>query len=280
VYPNPSFTIADQLFWIVDCFCKTMAPEACKLRIGKLSIAVWNRVRGFERRFSKLYAMWKAGTLPKARGRAVADPSPRPTGSGPVAGPPPSGEAEAIAALGALTTRPASVLPRGLMWLQQTLPQSAGALRAGVESLLWNYPEMKEFVAACPQVARILRPMCRMAGMKAPEWLGVPRRVRRKDTSPRPSPHSGEGEGPLPAGANGGDGASPQRRRRRTPIEIADELVRRSERTGKPINIAKVAPVVWGCIVHRPRDGNCPPPEIGYGGRRRKPPKDYTPPWE
>jgi hypothetical protein len=65
-------------------------------------------------------------------------------------------------------------------------------------------------------------------------------------------------------------------------LEIADALVEWSERTGKPINIAKVSPVVWGCIVHRPRDGNCPPPHIGYGGRRRKPPKDYEPPkdWE
>jgi hypothetical protein len=120
--------------------------------------------------------------------------------------------------------------------------------------------------------------------------LRAPRAVQRNDTSPRPtgsspvaephSPHSGEGEAPPPAGANGEDGARAQRRRRRTPIEIADELVRRSERTGKPIDIAKVSPVVWGCIVHRPRDGNCPPPEIGYGGRRRKPPKDYTPPWD
>jgi len=56
--------------------------------------------------------------------------------------------------LGAVATRLASLLRRGLMWLQKTPPLSAGALRAGVESLLWNYPEMKEFVAACPQVGR------------------------------------------------------------------------------------------------------------------------------
>jgi hypothetical protein len=266
MFTNPGFTLADQLFWIVDCFCKTMAAEACKRRIGALSGALWNRVRGLERRFSKLYAMWKAGTLPKARARAVAHPSPplwstsRPK--------PTRGEGDA---LGALTTRPASVLPRALMWLPKTLPLSAGTLRAGVESLLWNYPEMKEFVAACPQVARILRPMCRMAGMKPPGWLALPKVVRKAYRSPWPSPHSGEGAE-----------RRAQRRRRRTPIEIADALVRRSERTGKPIDIAKVSPVVWGCIVHRPRDGNCPPPHIGYGGRRTKPPKDYEPPrdWE
>jgi len=97
-------------------------------------------------------------------------------------------------------------------------------------------------------------------------------------------PHTGEGEAPpsLPRkcgrGASGADGAKRQRRRRRTPLEIADALVEWSERTGKPINIGKVSPVVWGCIVHWPRDGNCPPPHIGYGGRRQKLPKDYKPP--
>ena len=50
-----------------------------------------------------------------------------------------------------------------------------------------------------------------------------------------------------------------------------------SERTGKPIDPRKVSSTVWGYIVHWPRDGNCPPPEIGYGGRRRRPPKDYKP---
>jgi hypothetical protein len=49
-----------------------MAPEACRLRIGSLSIAVWQRVKGFERRFAALYAQWKAGTLPKARARSSA----------------------------------------------------------------------------------------------------------------------------------------------------------------------------------------------------------------
>jgi hypothetical protein len=129
----------------------------------------------------------------------------------------------------------------------------------------------------------VLRPFCHFLGLEVPAELRLPkrRRVRKEDTSHRPSPHSGEGEDGG-EGDGGGNGAGAQRRRRRTPVEIADELVQRSERTGKPIDIAKVSPMVWGCIVHRPRDGNCPPPHIGYGGRRTKPPKDYEPPrdWE
>jgi hypothetical protein len=77
--------------------------------------------------------------------------------------------------------RPASVLPRTFAWLPKMLPWSGGALLGGVESLLCNFPEMKAFAAQCPQVRRILRPICRMAGMKVPEWLALPRRRR---TSP------------------------------------------------------------------------------------------------
>ena len=35
----------------------------------------------------------------------------------------------------------------------------------------------------------------------------------------------------------------------------------------------------FGYVLHWPRDGNCPPPEIGYGGRAfPNTPKDYVPP--
>jgi hypothetical protein len=49
-------------------------------------------------------------------------------------------------------------------------------LASGVESLLWNCPGMKEFVADCPEAGRILRPMRSMAGLKAPERLALLRR--------------------------------------------------------------------------------------------------------
>ena len=168
MFTNPGFTLADQLFWIVDCFCKTMAPEACR-RLGSLSGVIWNRVKGFERRFSKLYAMWKAGTLPKARARPHDTPTPAlPRSAGEGA----NGADGAVAHPG--------LLPRGSAWLRKLLPMSAGTLLGGLESLLGNFPEMKEFVAACPQVGRMLRPMCRMVGLKVPEWLRLPTRVRAK----------------------------------------------------------------------------------------------------
>jgi hypothetical protein len=182
----------------------------------------------------------------------------------------PQSAGDGLSAVDVARMRPASMLPGASRWLQGMLPNSATTLAAGVGSLCWNYPEMQEFHAACPRVGRILRPMCRMAGLKPPAWLALPkrRRVSEKDTSPRlvrsaaQSPQSGEGE---------------VRRRRRTPREVAEAAIARSERTGKPIDPRKIGAVAYGYVLHLPRDGNCPPPEIGYGGRWRRPPKDYVP---
>ncbi len=77
MFPDPTLTLADQLFLIVELFCKIMAPEACKLRIGSISVTIWKRVRKLERRFSALYARWKAGTLPKARAKFCGPLRPR-----------------------------------------------------------------------------------------------------------------------------------------------------------------------------------------------------------
>jgi hypothetical protein len=70
--------------------------------------------------------------------------------------------------------------------------------------------------------------------------------------------------------------------RRLPPREQAEDAMRRSEASGKPIDLKKFKPEAYGWYVHPPRDGNCPPPKIGYGGRLRPLPKDYKPPkdWE
>jgi len=262
MFTNPGFTLADQLSGIVELFRKALWADPRTRGLGALSVAIWQRVRGFERRFSRLYAMWKAGTLPPARPAAV-------TGVDRGAGSEARRAGDGLSAVDVARMRPASMLPGAFRWLQGMLPNSAATLAAGVGSLCWNYPEMAEFHAACPRVGRILRPMCRMAGLKPPAWLALPNRgrVSRGDGAtapppPHPSPVKGEGE----------------RRRRRTPREVAEAAIARSERTGKPIDPRKIGAVAFGYVLHWPRDGNCPPPEIGYGGRWRRPPKDYKPP--
>ena len=205
---DPTLTLADQIFWLVAVFMKTMAAEGCKRRIGLFSVAIWSRVKRFERRFLALYAEWKAGTLPMARGAGGGHPHPSPPPQGgreagangaggaaatPHPDPPPQGGREKSGAEAAFDPgahdaasfewakqRPASVLPRTCRWLQGMLPISAGTIASGLSSLIDNHPEMKAFVAEVPQAGRMLRPICEMAGLKPPEWLMLPKRVRKK----------------------------------------------------------------------------------------------------
>ncbi len=37
MFTNPGFTLGDQMYWIVDLFLKTLAPEACHRRVGGLA---------------------------------------------------------------------------------------------------------------------------------------------------------------------------------------------------------------------------------------------------
>ena len=175
----------------------------------------------------------------------------------------------------------------------RVLAPLTGQQCVGTLCLAWEDPEMAELFAAAPQVGRVLRPLAHMIGATLPAWLKLPKRVRvrKQDTSPRPTgsspvaslPHSGEGE------ETGRHAAAASRLRdarsamivpnRRLPArEQAEDAMRRSEASGKPIDLRKFSPAAFGHWAHPPRDGNCPPPEIGYGGRLRPLPKDYRPP--
>ena len=106
-----------------------------------------------------------------------------------------------------------------------------------------------------------------MIGARVPEWLQLPKRVRvrRKDASRRSALRDARSEMIVP--------------NRRLPAkEQAEDAVRRSEASGKPIDVRRFSAEAYGWLVHPPRDGNCPPRKIGYAGRRRRPPKDYVPP--
>ena len=300
MFTNPGFTLGDQIFWTIDLFVKTLAEEARKRRVGLFALAILARVRRFERRFLALYGMWKAGTLPKARGRTGASPQPSSQGGegeacgtdGAMAPPPPrlvrsaaqspvKGEgvmaafdpmAVDAASMEWARTRPASVLPRGFAWMHRMLPGSAGTLGAYVESLLDAHAELKAFVNEVPRAGRLLRPICRMTGVKAPEWLALPRRkrVRRKAAAPV-----------LPAE----DEEKLRRMTARFPDTPAARSAKRALRrmfAGLPVRLERMSAVAVGYFLHPPRDGNCPPPEIGYGGRTFPPlPKDYVrPKWD
>jgi len=141
---------------------------------------------------------------------------------------------------------PRDPLPRYMWWLVKLVP-GTGGWHTELQNLM-EHPEMAALVAAAaPQARRLLGPLCRMMGVKLPAALLVPRRPRaRKDPSPRPS----------------------------TPREKAEDAMRRSLASGKPIDPRKLSAVAYGYVLHTPRNDRCPPVEIGYG-RSRPLPRDY-----
>ncbi len=252
MFTNPGFTLGDQIFWLLELFLKTLAAEACKLRVGVVSVAVWKRGRKFQQRFLALYARWKAGTLPKPRVRKSTSPRPSPQ----------SGEG----ACGAGGAGAAGLLPRAFAWLHRMLPSSAATLGSGVESLIHEHPEMKAFVAEVPQAGRMLRPICKMVGLKLPEYLALPKRMRKKKEPPRLSEKDEEEFRRLTAWFPD------------TPPARRAKWALRQTFLGKPVDLTRMSAVARGYFLHPPRDGNCPPPEIGYGGRWPRLPKDYVRP--
>jgi len=272
---NP--TLADRFSWFLWVVINQMALEGRRRGIGQaLETAIQRRILGLWKRLRSVLARWEAGTLTAARGRKAAKGNATPQESTPHPDPPPQGGRETNGELRA--QRGAAVwgkLPRGFGWLGRLLP----TVERTAFLPLVNDPEMRAIFERAPQVGRILRPWCQVFGLEMPEWLRLPKRVRARRSGlngaagavapPSPSPIKGEGEVVT-------------KRRRRTPREVAADAIRESERTGKPIDPKKIGAVAFGYTLHWPRDGNCPPPEIGYGGRRRKPPKDYRPPkdWE
>ncbi len=141
-------------------------------------------------------------------------------------------------------------------WLRTLVPVSAGTMAGSVETLLLSDPEMRAFVTEVPQAGRLLRPFCAMVKLKPPEWLALPKRkrARKKDTSRRLSEADEEELRRITA------------RFPDTPPARAAKRVWRRMFEGKPVDLTKLSAVALGYVLHAPRDGNCPPPGIGYGG--------------
>ena len=113
-----------------------------------------HRLARIAQRFRALFARWQAGTLPAPRPSRAGTPSNR---------------------------HPETRLPSTRGWIGARI--SAAAPCAGtIEYLLHNTPQMRDFVQAAPQAGRLLRPLCRMLGLIAPDYLRLPPRL------PRPKP--------------------------------------------------------------------------------------------
>jgi hypothetical protein len=248
-------TFASYFALAVDTILKVLWREGYARGPQELVTLTYNRIRRLERRFNALVAQWRAGTL-RATRAVRNDTSPRPS--------PQSGEGE-----GAVRARPAWPFPRGRAWIIRRLAPVNGPACVGTLCLAWEDPEMAEFFAAAPQVGRILRALAQMIGAPLPAWLKLPKRVRKpglhRDAATASRLRDERSEMIVP--------------NRRLPArEQAEDAMRRSDASGKAIDVRGFTAEANGWFMHWPRDGNCPPPKIGYAGRRRRPPKDYAPP--
>jgi hypothetical protein len=126
---------------------------------------LWHRAHRIAHRFLALFARWQANTLPTPRIRPKTTRKPAdPTAPKPLR------------------------LPRAFGWANKRLPEAAPA--AGyLEDLVVNRAaELRPFLQAAPQAARLLRPLCTALGIRPPEYLALPPRPRKPRPPKPPKP--------------------------------------------------------------------------------------------
>ena len=252
--PNP--TLADRfghlLYWLFEGVALDWRRRGVT-HVHALEISL--RVHGLWKRVHRVLEAWRAGRLRVAVRRVTPPLSPPSRGGG--------RKTRSVCAWG--------VLPRRFGWLKSLFSLESVYHVNAFYPLIHEDAEMQAVIAAAPGPSgRALRPFCHLLGLPVPEALRLPKRardpgLRRRRAAAASRLRDERSELIIP-------------NRRLPPREQVEDAVRRSETYGKPIDVKKFTPAAYGQFVHPPRDGNCPPVEIGYGGRRRPPPKDYKPP--
>jgi hypothetical protein len=180
MYWNDANPLADRFAWLIDELCKAIGRDAHKCRMeAALAWAIWIRVRLLGDRLIALAERVKGGrfqiTRPGGARRASAGPrAPRSR----------QGQCSAVAGL-----------PQDFGWIRRLLPETAQY--AGVLRYLLRDPEMAALLVKAPQARRVLRPLCLLLGVKAPE---LPRRNDAEECAPLDTAASSTGaEGDAPA---------------------------------------------------------------------------------
>jgi hypothetical protein len=124
---------------------------------------IWRRFRNMKARFASIMARFEAGTLP-APGSARRPPAPDRPSHGPRS----------------------PELPRRYGWVSMTIDRAF--LRSWDLEEILDDPDTAAKVAEAPQLGSVLRPACRMLGVKPPPWLRLPRRPRRPVVNLFPPP--------------------------------------------------------------------------------------------
>ncbi len=152
-----SFAPTDRFALLIEGLCRAVALRiAGGALAGPLIILISCRLRRMAMRFARLAERLRTGARAGTAGRRRAV-SPRPAGHSPQG--------------------PAKHLPRNFAWLPRLVP-AAGAAGSQLQHLLAD-PEMAALIVAAPQAGRILRPLCRMLGVRPPPVLARPARPRQ-----------------------------------------------------------------------------------------------------
>ena len=174
-------TPAERFAGIIAWLNRDVAAWAAKNRAAApLILLLWGRLNRLALRMTALAARVAAGTAAPRR-RTV----PRPASARP--------------------RKPDPRLPRRFAWLVRLVP-GTGAFGSQLQYLLAD-PEMTALIAAAPQAGRILRPLCRMLGVRPPPNLlrprpappaAPPRPAASGRAPPPPSPSARSPSAPLP----------------------------------------------------------------------------------
>ena len=135
-------TPAERFARVIDGLCRAVAERGGgRGRLaGTLVILIWSRVRGLGARIAALAARIAAGRHRRFPARRSPRPAPR---------------------------RPSQrTLPHSHAWLLRLVPQ-ASAYGSQMQHLLAD-PGFAALVDAAPQMRRLLRPLCRMLGVRLP----------------------------------------------------------------------------------------------------------------
>jgi hypothetical protein len=153
---------------LIEGLCRAVAARSAGGALGgALIILIWGRLRRMAARLSRL----------AARVHEFPPPAPASHRSG-RSGPPPAR------------------LPKSFGWLVRLVPQAA-ASAAQLQHLLAD-PEFAALAAAAPQAGRILRPLCRMLGIRPPPGPLTPPPLTRRPRPRAPAPPRRAAPGPAP----------------------------------------------------------------------------------
>ena len=149
--------VINQLFVAVGACVFNASPAGPLIRL------ITRRLHRDRTRFFSLFARYAAGKLPAAPRKPRKPRARRPEGT--PARPP-----------------PVDPLPRNFGWLLRLVSETVSG--RGLLLHLVQTAEMAEFLAAAPQAARILRPLCRMLNIRPPPVLMAPKRQAKPPKPP------------------------------------------------------------------------------------------------